>query len=101
MSAQEFDTVVLTLDDDDELECAILNIFNCDNKQYIALFPQGDNQYAKNAQVFLYRYITSDDSIEPELENILDDEEYERVATEYDHIVAMEEHEAEQSDLLQ
>ncbi|MDD3360082.1 MAG: DUF1292 domain-containing protein [Hespellia sp.] len=87
MSKQEMDTVVLTLDDDEELECAILGIFNYNDREYIALFPQGDNEYAENGQVFIYRYLVPDDGGEPELGNITDDDEYEAVATEYDRIV--------------
>lgn len=95
MSKQEMDTVVLTLDDDVELECAILGIFENNGRQYIALFPQGDNEYAQNGQVFIYRYIQPEGNGEPELENILDDEEFESAASEYDRIVSESEDEDE------
>lgn len=87
MSKQEMKTVVLTLDDDTELECAILGTFDCNESEYIALFPQGDNDFARDGQVFLYRYIVPEDGGDPELENILDDTEYEQVSDAYDHFV--------------
>ena len=33
------DTVTLTLDDDSELECIVLNIFKGGDREYIALLP--------------------------------------------------------------
>ena len=82
-------TVTLTLDDDSELECAVVAIFPVQGKEYIALLPLG----AEDAQVYLYRFKHNTDE-DLELENIEDDEEFEAVADEYDALVADAEFEA-------
>lgn len=82
-------TVTLTLDDDSELECAVVAIFPVQDKDYIALLPLG----VEDAQVYLYRFKHNDDE-DLELENIEDDEEFEAVADEYDALVADAEFEA-------
>ena len=72
-------TVVLTMEDDTELECEIICIFSVEDKDYIALQPMDD----EDSDVLLYRYLEDEDD-NPELENIEDDEEYERVADAFD-----------------
>ena len=39
MNENESLTVTLTLENNEELECAVLNIFEADEKEYIALLP--------------------------------------------------------------
>ncbi len=81
-------TVTLTLDDDTELECAVVAIFPVQDRDYIALLPLDD----ESEEVFLYRFKQSaDDNLE--LENIEDDEEFEIVADAYDQLVDDEEFE--------
>ena len=75
-------TVTLTLDDDSELECAVVAIFPVQNKDYIALLPLG----VEDAQVYLYRFKHNADE-DLELENIEDDTEFEAVAGAYDALV--------------
>ena len=75
-------TVTLTLDDDSELECAVVAIFPVQDKDYIALLPLG----VEDAQVYLYRFKHNKDA-DFELENIEDDEEFEAVADAYDALV--------------
>ena len=73
-------TVTLTLENDEELECAVLTIFEADGREYIALLPldeEGDND---DGQVYLYRFIDNGEDEEPGLENILDDDEFDRVS---------------------
>ena len=73
-------TVTLTLENDEELECAVLTIFETDGREYIALLPldeEGDND---DGQVYLYRFIDNGEDEEPGLENILDDDEFEHVS---------------------
>lgn len=75
-------TVTLTLDDDSELECTVLTIFEAGGRDYIALLPvEGDD--AEDGNVYLYRYIENDDD-EPTLENIDDDEEFEIASDAFD-----------------
>ena len=80
MNENESLTVTLTLENDEELECAVLTIFEADGREYIALLPldeEGDND---DGQVYLYRFIDNGEVEEPGLENILDDDEFDRVS---------------------
>lgn len=75
-------TVTLTLDDDTELECAVVAIFPVNGREYIALLPIED----ESEEVFLYRFNQSEND-ELELDNIEDDEEFEAVADAYDMLL--------------
>ena len=77
MNENESVTVRLTLDNDEELECAVLGIFEADSRDYIALLPLDENGDDEDSQVYLYRYIDNGEEEEPGLENILDDAEFE------------------------
>lgn len=83
-------TVTLTLDDDTELECAIVSIFPAGDKEYIALLPLEGSE-AEEGEVFIYRYTENEDG-EPNLENIEDDDEYEIVADAFDELLDSEEY---------
>ena len=73
-------TVTLTLDNDEEVECAILAIFEVKDQEYIALIPLQDvPQEDEETDIYLYRFKETDEG-DPELTNIEDDEEYEIVA---------------------
>ncbi len=80
MNENELPTVTLTLENDEELECAVLTIFETDGREYIALFPLDENGDNDDGQVYLYRFIDNGEEEEPDLENILDDEEFERAS---------------------
>lgn len=82
-------TVTLTLDDGTELECAVLTIFPVEDNQYIALLPIEENS-DEEGEVFLYRF-TELENGELELENIEDDDEYEKVADIFDELLDDEE----------
>ncbi len=91
-------TVTLTLDDDTTLECVVINIFQAGDREYIALLPM-EGPASEEGEVYLYRY-SEDESGQPNLENIEDDDEFELVsdafdemldAAEYDEIVNEEE----------
>ena len=49
----ESDVVTLTLDDDVEIECAIITTFNMDSTEYIALLPLDENGQNQNGEVYL------------------------------------------------
>ncbi|MGN0374841.1 MAG: DUF1292 domain-containing protein [Butyrivibrio sp.] len=83
-------TVTLTLDDDTEVECAIVSIYPAGDREYIALLPLGGEE-EKNGEVYLYRYM-EDENGEPSLENIEDDEEYEIAADAFDEMLDSEEY---------
>ena len=85
MAAENMDeiTVTLTLDNDEEIECAVLTIYEAGGRQYIALLPLNENGDSDEGDVYIYRYIDTDPE-NPDLENILDDEEYEIAADAFD-----------------
>ena len=87
---QEEMTVTLTLEDDTELECIVLTIFQAGDRDYIALLPM-EGQEAEEGEVFLYRYSETEDGT-PNLENIEDDDEYEVVADAFDELLDEEEY---------
>ena len=72
-------TVTLTLENDQELECAVLTIFETDGREYIALLPLDESGDNDDGQVYLYRFIDNGEDKEPGLENIIEDEEFDRV----------------------
>lgn len=80
MNENEALTVTLTLDNDEELECAVLAIFESQDQEYIALLPLDENGESDDGQVYLYRFINNGEDREPDLENIEDDAEFERVS---------------------
>lgn len=77
MNENESSTVTLTLDNDEELECSVLGIFEAGSREYIALLPFSENGNDEDGPVYLYRYIDNGEEEEPGLENILEDEEFE------------------------
>jgi len=68
------DIMYLTLDDDTELECNVLGIFEVEDLEYIALLP------IETEEVLLYRYVELEDEEEFELLAIEDEEEFESVS---------------------
>ena len=83
----EVATISLFLDDNTEMKCDISAIFQVEDKDYIALTPIYDYE---TEEVFLYRLSNiGDDDLN--LENIVDDLEFERVAEEYEALVYFEE----------
>lgn len=94
-TAQEYEddedeaTVTLTLDDGSELECAVLSIFPAGENQYIALIPL-DQEDSEDGDVYLYRFQEFENG-EIQLDNILDDDEYELVSDAFDELLDSEE----------
>ena len=90
---EEFEegTVTLTLDDDTEVECAIVAIFPAGDKEYIALLPLGGEE-EEEGEVYIYRYM-EDENGEPSVENIDSDEEYDIAADAFDEMLDEEEFE--------
>lgn len=84
-SAQDL-TVTLTLDDDTQVECAIVGIYEVGKRQYIALLPLDKNGENQDGEVYLYRYETSPSGA-PVLGNIESDEEYEAASEGFDEML--------------
>ena len=72
---EEVEVIHLTLDDDTELICYVVGVFDVEDLSYIALVPEDDER------VLLYRYEEIGDEIE--LSNIEDDEEFNTVSEAY------------------
>ena len=81
----ESDVVTLTLDDDVEIECAIITTFNMDSTEYIALLPLDEDGGNEDGDVWIYRFIRdTTGGSDHDLQNIEDDDEYDRAADKYD-----------------
>lgn len=83
------DTVTLTLDDGEEVECAVIAIYPVDGKDYIALLPL-EGEAADTGEVYLYQYEEDEDG-NPSLSNIEDDDEYENAADAFDELLDLQE----------
>ena len=83
-SAEEM-TVELELDDG-VCTCAVITIFECNGKDYIALLPLDEYGQNEDGEVWIYGYSENeeDPNEEPELRYIEDDEEYEAAADAFD-----------------
>ena len=85
-SEEQHNTITLTLDDDTEVECAILTILPVDAQEYIALLPLDENGQNQNGEVYLYRFSRTEKG-DPMLANIDDDAEYQAAATAFDIVL--------------
>lgn len=65
--------MTLVLEDDSELRCHVIGVFDALDRQYIALVPEGEEE------ALIYRYNEVDNEEGFELENIEDDDEFESV----------------------
>ena len=83
-------TVTLTLDDETEVECVVLTVFNAGEHEYIALLPM-EGADSEEGEVYLYRYSETEDGT-PNLDNIEDDDEYEIVAEAFDELLDAQEY---------
>ena len=79
-------TITLTMEDDTEVECAILTIFPVGIKEYIALLPLDENGQNQNGEVYLYTFERTE-SGDPVLANIESDEEYNQAAIAFDTVL--------------
>ena len=82
----EHRTITLTMEDDTEVECAILTIFPVDAKEYIALLPLDENGQNESGEVYLYTFARTE-SGDPTLSNIESDEEYNKAAIAFDTVL--------------
>lgn len=79
--------VTLTMDDDSEVECRILTIFDLDDQDYIVLLPlDEEGEDNEEGEVFIYRYF-EDAEGNPNLEDIGSEEEYEVVAERFEELL--------------
>ena len=83
-------TVTLDLEDDSQLECDVVTVFDENETTYIALAPTEQIAKGEEADIFFYR-LNGTTMEELSIENIEDDEEYQDVAERFEEI--MDEHE--------
>lgn len=79
--------------DEGTVKCSIVTIFECNEKDYIALLPlnkDGDNE---EGEVWIYGYKEdeNDPDAEPELIYIDDDDEYEAASDAFDELLDSQE----------
>ena len=84
--AAQHSTITLTMEDDTEVECAILTIFPVDAKEYIALLPLDEDGQNQDGEVYLYSF-TRTETGSPMLANIESDEEYNKAAIAFDTVL--------------
>ena len=84
--------VTITLENDEELNCAILGNFEVGDQDYIALLPEGTEE------VLIYRFV-EDENGEVDLQNIESDEEFAKVSDGFNAF--MDELEAEMEAAMQ
>ncbi|MEG0918683.1 MAG: DUF1292 domain-containing protein [Anaerovoracaceae bacterium] len=87
---EEKDVITLEFDDNKEVECEILGVFEAAGKEYIALIPDD-----KSDDVYIYGYKEVDDE-EFEIVDIEDDEEFQVAVKEFEAI--MEEMDSEEGE---
>lgn len=81
----ETEVVTLTLDDDMVIDCAVVTVFEAVEQEYIALLPLNANEENEDGDVWIYRFIRDNSGNgEHDLQNIMDDEEYEIAADVFD-----------------
>lgn len=74
------------MDDDTEVECAVLTIYPVNQKEYIALLPLDEDGQSESGEVYLYTFSRTENG-DPMLANIEDDEEYQAAAEAFDAIL--------------
>ena len=82
---EEADVITLQFENDEELECEIMGVFDFEGKEYIALIPLDGTD-----DVYIYGYKEVGDD-EFEILEIEDDAEFDRVVAEFDAIMEEEE----------
>ena len=81
---EEEEFLTLEFDDGQEVECEILGVFECEEKEYIALVPQDNSD-----DVYIYGYKEIGDE-EFDLSEIEDDAEFEKVVAEFEKLTVEE-----------
>ena len=79
--SEVYETITLEFDDNTEIECDVIEVFEMEGQEYIALVPTSERD-AEEAEVYFYRY--SEDGEEVKLDDIETDEEWNDVAELFD-----------------
>ena len=86
----ENEMITLDFEDGASVECEAMGIFEVEGKEYIAFLPVEGGEGVEEGDVYLYRY-TQVNEDEIEIEDITDEVEIDKVAAEFDKIMAEEE----------
>ena len=74
--------VTITLEDDSEIECEVLTIFEVEEQDYIALLHDNGEE---DGEIFIYRYIETQeefDMVSEVFDSIVEDGEYDEIIEE-------------------
>jgi uncharacterized protein YrzB (UPF0473 family) len=82
---EDQDTVTLSLDNGQEIECLVLGIFEACGREYVALLPS-EEQESEEGTVFLYRYL-EDENGEAGVGNIESDAEYKAASNRFNELI--------------
>ena len=82
---EEVEIITLEFDDDTKVDCEVMGVFPLGEKDYIALIPDDGTD-----DVYLYQYQEYDDGTY-EILDIEDDDEFGKVAAEFESIMADQE----------
>lgn len=82
-------TVELSLDNGQDVTCAVITILEVEKQDYIVLLPLDEKGENQDGEVWFYRYSENPDdpNEEPELDYIDSDEEYDKVADAFDEFL--------------
>lgn len=81
----ETQVVTLTLDDNEEVECAIVTTYKIEDTEYIVLLPLDENGENEDGDVWIYRFVRdTTGGNDHEILNIDDDDEYEIAVDKFD-----------------
>lgn len=86
-------TVELSLDNGQDVTCAVITILEVERQDYIVLLPLDEKGENQDGEVWFYRYSENPDDPdeEPELGYIDSDEEYDKVAEAFDEFLDSQE----------
>ena len=79
---EETDQITLILEDDSELLCDVVCIFDCNDREYVCLLPTDD----PDGDFLFYRYNETEDG-ECDLGEIESDDEFEAVADRFEELL--------------
>lgn len=75
-------TMTITTDDDEEVVCRVIQIFQAKEQKYIVLLPEN----SEDGEGWLFRFY-QEKGDNPRLENIEDSREYEFAAAVFEHLM--------------
>ena len=78
----EKQTMTITTDDDQEVECQVIGIFQAKEQKYIVLLPKNSS----DGEGWLFRFY-QEKGDNPRLENIEDSHEYEFAGAVFEHLM--------------